>query len=582
MTLTTEWQTISSSNLAVPQITIALQGKYTSQSISGNYTDTEFRIINFATNSYTWKTTNGTVALTGAYTDSQSCATYPYDVVNNQVLLSVSKRIYHDNDGSKSITLGGYLDATIGGTKYYAVPSQETVVIPKIDRVSSLSIDKPIFNIGDTLQATITQYISSYHQDLYMVINGNETLIQSSATGTIEIETSLLANTIYQTIPNAKYYSNVFRLKTYDSNNTLIGNVEVNYTANVVNSNPTFNIAYKDTNATTKAITNNDQQIIQNNSTLQFNFTNATALHYATLSSYKITINGEIKTGSISSSTLNVNWGTLNLSSNTNASVEITDSRGFTTTKTVSLIILGWELPNAIITCNRKQNYYTETDITVDANYSSLDNKNVITIQYRIKKTSTSTWGNWNNLTDNITTTFNADNLYSWDIQVKVQDSIGNTTYNLTIGVGLPIFFIDRLKKSLGLNCFPNENESIEVNGINILNNLNYSANETPIGYWNSSIYYRKAISGTTLGTYFDTGIGANVVDDIVDARLFVCVNGAWRSIPWLYVSGDAYGSGSWAGGFFFDSADGYVYIQAGSDLLTIDKYNFVIEYTKV
>ena len=77
-----------------------------------------------------------------------------------------------------------------------------------------------------------------------------------------------------------------FYIKTVISGNTLYSNQAVTLT--IVNANPTFNVAYLDTNSTTTAITNNNQQIIQNNSTLQINLTNITALKYATLKNASI------------------------------------------------------------------------------------------------------------------------------------------------------------------------------------------------------------------------------------------------------------------------------------------------------
>ena len=376
--------------------------------------------------------------------------------------------------------VGAYFTCSVGvnGT------IQPTYVsLPKIDRRSALTLSKSTFNIGDEIKATITQYISNYHQDLYMVIGNNEVLIESSASGTVDIDTSLLANQIYQQIPNAKYYDREFRLKTFDSNNNLIGTDVKSYRANVIDSEPTFDVAYEDIDPTTLAITNNNQQIIQNQSALRISITNATPKHYANLSSVSVTINGVTTTESISSASKNVDIGTINVSSNTNAQVTITDSRGFTTTKTVALTILEWHIPNAIITLQRQQNFYTETDITVDANYSSLDSKNTILIQCRYKKTSEATWGSWNNLSDNVLSTFNLDNTYSWDVEVKLTDSLDSYTYTgLSVGIGLPPFFIDRRKRSIGVNCFPQYDNSIEINEVDASNT--YSTTERPIGRW--------------------------------------------------------------------------------------------------
>ena len=124
------------------------------------------------------------------------------------------------------------------------------------------------------------------------------------------------------------------------------------------------------------AITDDNQQLIRNNSNLQISISNASAKNYASLSSLTAVINGTTYTGSLRGTGGSIDVGTLNLSSNTTAQVILTDSRGISTTQNLNLIILDWVLPTAIISLQRQNNFYSETDINVNAEYSSLDNKN--------------------------------------------------------------------------------------------------------------------------------------------------------------------------------------------------------------
>lgn len=572
-TLTKNWQDLASGAWSnVYNATLTIQGKYTSQSTSGNKTACNFRIVTGGSTS--WRSYNAGGNYKGSFGNSYNLATAPSYVDPGSVIMTMDQTVEHNTDGSKSISIGaeGYMVLN-DGTRYFNINAVD-VTLPKIDRLSVFSLSNNNFNIGDIIQATITQYVSSYHQNLYMVIGGNEVLIEQNVSGTVDIETYLLRNQIYQQIPNSKYYDSEFRLKTYDSSNNLIGTDTKSFRANVIDSNPLFDIAYEDTNATTTAITQNNQQLIQNNSTLRFKFTNAMAQHYATgLVSYAITINGVTKTGSISSSSLNVDWGTLNLSDNTNATVSVTDSRGFTTTKTVSLTILEWKLPTAIITLNRKQNYYTETDINVDATYSSLDNKNTITIQYRIKKTSTSTWGSWNNLTDNQSTTFNADNQYSWDVQIKVQDSIGTTTYNAVLPIGMAIFFIDRLLRSVGVNCFPKESESLEVNGNDISNT--YSTTERAIGKWiDGSTIYRQTFNIGAVSSTQQIQHGISNFNKLVKVYGVGGEQGVYEPIPFVTNSS---ANSQWA----VIVSQTMIMLAKGSNATSFDECYITIEYTK-
>ena len=98
--------------------------------------------------------------------------------------------------------------------------------------------------------------------------------------------------------------------------------------------------------------------------------------------------------------------------------------------------------------------------------------------------------------------TLTLDNNYAWDVQVLLEDKIGSTTYNLTLDRGIPITFFDREKRSVGINCFPTDNGSLEVAGNNILTRmLGYGqiANEVT-GDWNTAC-------GTASGIYMGNGL---------------------------------------------------------------------------
>lgn len=382
--------------------------------------------------------------------------------------------VTHNDDG----TLSGYAYAvfTKGQTTSTWACNSGSVATPltaltTIARASTPTITPSTFNIGDTITINTNRKSTAFTHTLTFYFGTYSYQIATGVTDTITFDTSTVANEMYQQIPNASAGQGNVTVETFNGA-TSIGNKNVIFEADVTNSNPTYNATYQDTNATTIAITNNNQQIIRNNSTLQISITNAQAKNYATLSGLNVVINGTIYTGTLSGTTGTINVGTLNLSSNTQAQVVLTDSRGIKTVKNLTLIILDWILPTAIIDLQRQNNFYSETDINVNAEYSSLDSKNTITIKVREKKTTESTYGAYTTLQDNVTTTLTLDNNYSWDVQVILQDLIGSTTYNLTIDRGIPITFFDRLLRSVGINCFPADNSSLEVGGENIMNRI--------------------------------------------------------------------------------------------------------------
>lgn len=275
-------------------------------------------------------------------------------------------------------------------------------------------------------------------------------------------------------------------LETYNGS-TKIGFNSVVKTFSIVNANPSIGtISYKDNNSSTVNITGNNQQIIRNKSVLYFTFSNLQALKSATLSSIKVTINGVTKTASLSGtsmSSVNLNFGTINVSSNINASIVITDSRGNTTTYSKEIQVLDYQSPYSTITCNRESNFYTETNLKVNCTYSSLDGKNDITIQYQTKKVSDTNYGTLTAIENNTDYTIQLDNTYQWNVKVITTDSIGTiVSYVLFVDRGIPLVFFDSFKSSTGFNAIPQYTESVEVDGRLFIENQDILDKFTGIG----------------------------------------------------------------------------------------------------
>lgn len=443
-------------------------------------------------------------------------------------------------------------------------------------------------------------------------------------------------NALLQACANSPTLAVKFYVTTVIGGNTYYSTLD--RTMTVTNGNPTFSAAYLDTNSTTTDITNNNQQIIRNQSTLQINVSNISTKKYATLSRVYCTIESASYQGTISGTSATINVGHINYSSNTNAVVTVVDSRGLTTSQTLSLQVLDWTLPTAIITAERQNHFYTPTELTVDANYSSLGGNNAVTIKYRsepltsqygsnifdysgvpsqlprdyfdtainsdgsltvygqyenqvgpayqsvyseditstledgetyilsqttpdsdfyveviaynstsgnsetyncqldsavtftvdksaydsytinivffpisyqpyeqislteafsLVKESSGTWSNWTSISDNVPTTVQLDNNYAWEVQVRVADKLGSTTYNITVPRGMPIVFFDRLLSSVGFNCFPTGENTVEVNGVNVMRSTMTRYLTTNLSNLSTTQYTRINLSGT-------------------------------------------------------------------------------------
>lgn len=422
------------------------------------------------------KTSNTTASTTGTWTgnlnlngDSRNFSIKKEVSKNSWVTLSsftITKS--HNSDGTGTCYIQGRIQGPAGTSQASSVvQGSQTVTLDNIPRQATITSAQNFTDIQNpTIQYTNPAGNSVSSLQACISLTGSQPDIayrDISKTGTSYTFnlTEAERNILRQATPNSNTLAVYFYIKTVINGNTFYSNIAKNMS--IVNANPTFSASYQDTNSSTVAITTNNQKIIQNNSTLQINTSNLQALKYAKVSKISVNVNGTVTTQNLSSSQTSAtfNIGTLNVSSNLTIPITLTDTRGNTTTNNLTVQVLEWSLPTAIITLERVSNFYTETNLTVNADYSSLDNKNSITIQYQIKKVSDSSYGSLVTIQDNVQTQFNADNTYQWNVRVIVTDKLGSTTYNLKLNKGIPISFFDNLLSSIGFNCFPRSENGV-------------------------------------------------------------------------------------------------------------------------
>ena len=394
--------------------------------------------------------------------------------------------VYHNSDGTKTFNMSATV--TSGWSAIGTMPTASgSGSLPTIARASQPSINtypnnSPNFNIGDTITIHMNRASTSFTHTVKINYGSTSYTIATNVKDNCTFDTSTIANALYALIPNANTYSNTISVTTYNGT-TNIGTKTCAYNAKVVNANPTFSAAYLDSNSTTSAITTNNQIIVRNKSTLTVNFSNATALKSATLASASVAVLGQTYTATLSSSSATINVGTIDSSQNVTANAIVTDSRGNSTVIPLTITVADWQQPTAIITAKRHDNYYSETDVNVDADYSSVNSKNVITIKARYKKTTDTTWSAYQTLQDNVTSVFTLDNDYAWNIEVLLTDSFGgSTTYTALLSRGMPIIFFDRIKSSTGFNMFPTYDQAVEIAGRLFVNNEDIVSKFTGIG----------------------------------------------------------------------------------------------------
>jgi hypothetical protein len=389
---------------------------------------------------------------------------------NNTIVSSGSFTINHNVDGTK------YFTAQVQGAIYYTsvnVSGSDGWTLPTINRYANI-VTASDFNDSEDPSFTFTN-------------PNNETL--SISLGSIASPSLIVRQ---ESAPSSPY---IFTLTESERNDlralatantlevvytvkTLVGG-EVVYTstANAImtieEANPVIGgSSYEDINTTTKAITGDNQDIIQGYSLLQFTFTNLRALKGATLSKISVSVNSVVVESTLSGSLVAskvVTFGVVDSSNDQAAKITLIDSRGNKATKDINISMVPYKSPTAIIDCYREDNYKASTYLKVRSDYSSLNGNNSLTLTYQTKEDGGS-YSSETVIADDTSYTILLSIAKAWTVKVNVSDLLSSTSYTVSIGEGTPLIFFDRLKKSIGFKCFPKYTESLEAYGEDLAN----------------------------------------------------------------------------------------------------------------
>lgn len=455
-----------------------------SQSVSGNSTKINYTLKGAGGNTTSWVMSGPFKLIIDGQTVYSSSSRI--QLKNGTVLKTGSFTMTHNSAGKRSFS--AYAEAAIytaavncSGSGSWALPDiargATITSAPNFNDTQNPTVNysNPAGTAVSTLQIAIVN--PSSENTVYCAYRD----ISKTGTSYTFNLTNAEKQAIYAATANSKTLAVRFKIKTVIGGTTLYSNAD--RTLTMVDCYPTFNAAYLDTKASTVAATGNNQLIVQNNSTLQINVTSAASYKNATAKTASAVVLGQTYTANINSSgaaTLNI--GTINNAQDFDVPVTVTDSRGYTATVTLKIRVLAWTAPTAIITLQRHNNYYAETDLNVDANWASQIQNNVLSIKARYKKTTLSTWSSYVTLQDNVTTQLTLDNQTAWDVQVVVADNFGTTTYNLVLNRGMPLAFFDRLRNSVGFNMFPQYDNSVEIDGRLFVENEDIMSKFTGIG----------------------------------------------------------------------------------------------------
>ena len=377
-------------------------------------------------------------------------------------------RVSHDADGTKTAKLSDTfnINATIDGKKVGSITASGSTASGSItlDRIARNATIVTANDFTDETNLALTySNPSSFPCDVSIEFEGGSITRADAISGASGSYTMQLTDSERTALRNASKKSQALKV-TYVLETTIDGTAyysRADRKMNIVDAAPELGaVSYEDANAATVAVTGDKSRIVQNHSTLAVKVPTATAKKGATIASYTVAFGGVSKTVKSSGT---VSLGAVDVSYSQALTVTATDSRGFTASKSVQVTVDDYSAPTAVIDLHRLNNFEPTTYITANARYSYLNSKNAVTIAAKFKKVSDSSYGTPIELADSIQSTVTCDRDSAYDFVVTIADRLESTDYNLTLGKGIPSFFIDTQKSSVGVNCLPSQSDVLQL-----------------------------------------------------------------------------------------------------------------------
>ena len=419
------------------------------QSVSGNYSDVTVKTYWKTNNIYqdfdTVGSRNASITINGTKASiSKVFAVYWNSVGNPYLIQTATQRVYHNSDGTKSITISARANghaASYGPSSSTATSADciasGTITLNTIPRASSLSISASSVNVGSSITATISRASSSFTHTVEFYINNsykttysNNSIGYSGNTGTISFTIPV---SWYKAMPSSTSCTAYCRITTYNGSTQIGGQVTKSFTVTVPSSiTPTIS-----------SFTLNPADITINGTSYDYLIKGKNKLTLSASASAKTS--GGIETGSpiksytftgpsVSSGAITNSSTSISLVSSSGTltyKVVVTDQRGRTASTTKNITCYDYYAPS-FTTFNIDSRNGTSLTCTYKVACAPINNKNLTTIKIyaggTLKKTITSVANGASG-----TTSISLDSATStYSVYATITDSLGATSNSST------------------------------------------------------------------------------------------------------------------------------------------------------
>lgn len=353
--------------------------------------------------------------------------------------------ITHNPDGTRTVNASF---STPTGISAGTITGSKSLTLPTIPRASEITVNDA--NIGSSTNIVINKASDNFKTTIYYKANGQDDFTKIVDKTSNQVYGWTVPTSFYALIPSSKTITCQFYAETYNED-TLIGTSStITATFTAIGDPIINNSSAVDTNATTIALTGDNTKMVRYASNVQVSVSasgqNSATISTITVNGANVTLSGtDPKTGTIILNSVNSNTFTM----------IVTDSRGYTKTQTLTMDMVDYVPLTINATIKRNQPTDNKVNINFSGNYFNDtfgDENNTLSVQYRYKESTSSTWGNWTNLTATLSgntysgteqiSNINYQNIYNFEI--RALDEINTKTITgITISKGEPVYWWD-------------------------------------------------------------------------------------------------------------------------------------------
>lgn len=341
--------------------------------------------------------------------------------------------VSHNADGSKSISVSASFSCD--NTSYYAPRTGScsgSLTLTTIPRASSISIDSPSIECGNTININGSSASKNFTHKIYATWNGKTSELVTIASGTTTPSFSYTIPTAWEKdLPNSTSGIATFTLETFSGSNS-VGSKSVNATikvrSGVVPSIDSIKIT--DANSVCAGI----GQIVQSQSRLNFAITYSGA-QGSTVTSVSTEFEGQTYNNS------SFTTGTVQGSGSISYTTTIYDSRGRISQVSGKITVSAYSSPRLTnVTAKRANSSYVVDEASgtyallhFKVGFTSLSNKNVTSFYIQYRASGASSWTKINSWDNNysLEQDYKAGNLFtsatsSYEVAFGVKDKFMN------------------------------------------------------------------------------------------------------------------------------------------------------------